>query len=99
MICLEADETAQSLRSSITLIREDSMEDACISTAAQSAEQQSQIRIGKRLGIGSSCEVFSVQYLDGQNYAMKKFTKVEKFRKIILAEVEALSTLSHPHII
>ena len=30
---------------------------------------------------------------------MKKFTKVEKFKKVILSEVEALSTLSHPHII
>ena len=30
---------------------------------------------------------------------MKKFTKVEKFRKVILQEVEALSTLNHPNII
>ena len=39
MGCFETDETAQSFRSSYTLSRQESIEDACASTAAHSADQ------------------------------------------------------------
>lgn len=65
MVYDDTDETAQSQQSAPGLYRQESLEDAQASTIAASADQVTQIKVGKRLGVGSSCEVFSVQFLDG----------------------------------